>query len=71
MAMIIIFQLGNLCMRNKGTLFSAHIFPTYHQTVLSETTLVTTFSTHTLSSLSSETNLVMIVQLLAIATNSR
>ena len=32
MAMIIRFQLGNLCMRNKGTLFSAHIFPTYHQT---------------------------------------
>ena len=32
--MIIIFQLGNLCMRNKGTLFSAHIFPTYHQTQL-------------------------------------
>ena len=31
-AMIIRFQLGNLCMRNKGTLFSAHKFPTYHQT---------------------------------------
>ena len=27
MAMIIRFQLGNLCMRNKGTLFSAHNFP--------------------------------------------
>ena len=32
MAMIIIFQLGNLCMRNKGTLLSAHKFPTHHQT---------------------------------------
>ena len=31
-AMIIRFQLGNLCMRNKGTLFSAHKFHTYHQT---------------------------------------
>ena len=30
--MIIRFQLGNLCMRKKGTLFSAHKFPTYHQT---------------------------------------
>ena len=39
--------------------------------VLSETTLVTTFPTHTLSALSSETNLVLIVQLCAIATNSR
>ena len=54
MAMIIRFQLANICMRNKGTLFSAHIIPT-----------------HTLSSLSSETNLVLIVQLCAIATNSR
>ena len=26
------FQLGNPCKRNKGTLFSAQIFPTYHQT---------------------------------------
>ena len=32
MAMIIRFQLGNPCIRNKGTLFSAQIFPTYHQT---------------------------------------
>ena len=39
--------------------------------VLSEATLVTTFPTHTLSSLSSETNLVLIVQLCAIATKSR
>ena len=32
LAMIIRFQLGNLCMRNKGTLFRAQIIPTYHQT---------------------------------------
>ena len=54
MTMIIRFQLGNICMRNKGTLFSDHIFPT-----------------HTLSSLSSGINLVLIVQLCVIATNYR
>ena len=32
MTMIIRFQLGNLCMRNKGTFFGTQIIPTYHQT---------------------------------------
>ena len=50
--------------------YISHVSPDSNY-VLSETTLVTTFPTHTLSSLSSETNLVLIVQLCAIATNSR
>ena len=50
--------------------YISHVSPDSNY-VLSETTLVTTLPTHTLSSLSSETNLVLIVQLFAIATNSR
>ena len=48
---------------------NSHVSPDSNY-VLSETTLVMTFPTHTLSYLSSGINLVLIVQLCVIATNS-
>ena len=52
LAMIIRFQLGNLCMRNKGTLFRAQIIPTYHQTPIMcyQKPLLLWHCPHTLSS---------------------
>ena len=72
MTMIIIFQLGNLGMRNKGTFFGAQTIPTYHQTPIMfyRKPLSLRHSPHTLSTLSSGINLVLIVQLYVIATNS-
>ena len=76
MAMIIRFQLGTLCMRNKETKERCSVLIYFPRITRLQLCVIGNHSrydipTHTLSSLSSETNLGLIVQLFAIATNSR